>query len=453
MARSLTKSASVAHATYHAVQQESDLVVAILRTALILIAVLAPLMSNATDLHRHAMQASVMLAAVYNVILFLFYWLRVRLRGQRAAVLFLDILLVSAWIYLTMSSGPGESGSPLFPFYYVLIIVSALWFGVSGSLISATLATVLYLFIVFGASGYDPLSLVDALYRQVIYLYLVAIVSGYLVDTFAREREQWTHTQVLLAQYQERFRAAQEVYEVLIPAHPPTVPGLELAARWRPALQEGGGDFYDVIPLESGKVVFAIADVSGKHTRGAIKLPLFKAAFLAAAQVWDDPGKVLAQVNKIVYPFLQPDMFISACVVTVDPRAHLLSYTSAGQDPPVFVQEQSRAPVLLETGGIVLGVEEHAVYPTESLTLAPGDTLCLYTDGITEARSVEAEEFGFQNLEARVQAGVALGLSADGIADNIFEAVAQHARGVARRDDMTLVVMRYRPETVTDVVA
>ncbi|HEY3416268.1 MAG TPA: PP2C family protein-serine/threonine phosphatase [Armatimonadota bacterium] len=446
MARSLTESAPVARATYHAVQQESDLVVVILRTALILIAVLAPLMSNATPLHRHAMQASVLLATIYNIILFVLYWLRIRIHGQRGVVLLLDILLVSSWIYLTMSTGPGEPGSPLFPFYYVLIIISALWFGVSGSLVSASLASVCYLFIVYQVSGYDPLSLVDALYRQVIYLYLVAIVSGYLVDTFTREREQWTRTQVLLAQYQERFRAAQEVYELLIPDNPPRVPGMELAARWRPALQEGGGDFYDVIPLASGKVIITIADVSGKHTRGAIKLPLFKAAFLASAQVWDDPGQVLAHVNTIVYPYLQPDMFISACVVTIDPKEHTLFYASAGQDPPVFVQAKSRSTVLLETGGIVLGVEEHTTYPTESVSLEPGDTLCLYTDGITEARNADGDEFGYQDLEARVQAGVALDLSADGIADNLFEAVAHHARGVARRDDMTIVLMRYHPE-------
>ena len=277
-------------------------------------------------------------------------------------------------------------------------------------------------------------------------MFLIALVTGYMVDIHKREREQWTRSQVLLAQYQERFRAAQEVYELLIPAETPQIRGLDLAARWRPALQEGGGDFYDVIRLSDQRIVITIANVSGKYMRGAIKLPLFKAAFLATAQVWEDPGQVLSQVNRIVYPLLQPDMFISACVVVINLEHHRLLYANAGQDPPVFVRAQTRDTVLLETGGLVLGIEEHATYPTEETVLEPGDTLCFYTDGVTEARNPLAEEFGFHNLEARVQSGVAVGLPAEAIAANIFDAVNQYTRGQARHDDITLVVVRYRPD-------
>lgn len=433
--------------TYHSLYQESDLVVAIFRTALILLAVLAPLLGGVPLASRLVMQVSVLIAAAYNVVVFVLYWTRVRFRGQRALTMFLDLLFITTWVYLTWNAGPLGIGSPLFPFYYVVIIISALWFGVSGALLAAGMTTVLYLALVFRLNGPDPFTLIDALYRDIIYLYLVAIVTGYLVDTHKREREQWTRSQVLLAQYQERFRAAQEVYEMLVPAHPPQVPGLELAARWRPALQEGGGDFYDVISLGPHRIAITIADVSGKYTRGALKLPLFKAAFLAAAQVWEDPGEVLAHVNRIVFPFLQPDMFISASVLVIDQESHRLLYANAGQDPPVFVRNRTRETVLLGTGGIVLGVDERASYPTETQALEPGDTLCLYTDGITETRNPQSDEFGYENLEARVQAGVGIGLSAEAIAENIYDAVLQYSRGLARRDDMTLLVARYRPET------
>lgn len=444
--RVLSQPTAALRAGFQNLQQESELVVVILRTALILLAVLAPAIGEGAVAPRLALQISVVAALVYNTVVFLLYWRRVRLRGQRVAMIVADILLVSAWIFLTWNNGVGDNGSPLFPFYYVVIIISALWFGVSGLLGTASLITVIYLLICYQASGYDPFALVDALYRHVIYIFLVSIAAGYLVDTHKREREQWTRSQVLLAQYQERFRAAQEVYEVLIPSHAPQVPGLELASRWRPALQEGAGDFYDVVVPSPGRAVIAIADVSGKHSRGAMKLPLFKAAFLACAQVWEEPGQVLQQVNRIVYPYLQPDMFISACVVSVDLDRHQLSFANAGQDPPILVRELTRDIAELHAGGMVLGIDRNAAYPTDRLDLEPGDTLCLYTDGITEARNPEAEEFGQEHLTARVQAAVALGLPADGIAENIFDAVSQFVRGEARHDDMTLLVMRYRPD-------
>ncbi len=294
------------------------------------------------------------------------------MHGERQVVLFFDILLVSTWVYYTWNVGPGEIGSPLFPLYYVIVIISALWFGVSGAFTAAGMISIIYLLIAYQSSGHDPFTLIEVLYRQIVYVFLVGLVSGYMVDTHKREREQWTRSQVLLAQYQERFRAAQEVYELLIPAEVPQIRGLDIAARWRPALQEGGGDFYDVIRLSEHRIAITIADVSGKYMRGAIKLPLFKAAFLATVQVWDDPGQVLSQVNRIVYPLLQPDMFISACVAVIDLEQHRLFYANAGQDPPVFVREQTRDTVLLETGGLVLGIDEHATYPTEEKSSRPG---------------------------------------------------------------------------------
>ncbi|HEX2950563.1 MAG TPA: PP2C family protein-serine/threonine phosphatase [Armatimonadota bacterium] len=428
-------------------QQESELVVAILRTVLIILAVLAPISISGTAFSPQlAMQVTISAAIIYNASIIILYWRHIRLRGQREVMVLVDILLVTVWIFFTWGTGPDASGSPLFPAYFLIILTSALWFGVSGVLAVAALISVLYLFITFQITGNDPYTLIDALYRQIIYLFLVAIAAGYFVDTHRREREQWTRSQVLLAQYQERFRAAQEVYELLIPSHTPQIAGLDLASRWRPALQEGGGDFYDVVKPVPDRVAITIADVSGKHSRGAIKLPIFKAAFLATSQVWDDPADVLTHVNRIVYPLLQPDMFISACVVVIDFTRQRLIFANAGQDPPIFIRERTRDIVPFETGGLLLGIDEHTTYQSEEIALEPGDTLCLYTDGITEARNPDGDEFGVENLQARVQSAVAVGLPAEGTAENIFDAVAQHVHGGARHDDMTLLVVRYQPE-------
>ena len=419
---------------------------AILRTVLIIMAVLTPTIGVGAHSFGLAMRITVAGATLYNAVIILLLIRQVRLRGQRLLLTIIDILLVSIWVLLTWSVSPGEIGSPLFAFYYVVILFSALWFGVSGVLAVTLVIAALYLAISFYAGGNNPYLLVDVLFRHVAYLFLVAISAGYLVDTHKRERDQWTRSQVMLAQYQERFRAAQEVYEMLMPAHTPQIVGLDLASRWRLALREGGGDFYDVIAPTPNRVVLTVADVSGKHARGTTKLPLFKAAFLACAQVWVEPGEILQQVNRIVYQALQPDMFISACIVVIDMEHHSLSFANAGQDPPVLVREGDHSFIELISGGLLLGIDEHASYPTEAIALHSGDALCLYTDGITEARSPGGDEFGYDTLRARVQAAVGLGLPAEGIAENIFDAVTQHQHGESRHDDMTLLVMRYRPE-------
>ncbi|MHB0936315.1 MAG: PP2C family protein-serine/threonine phosphatase [Armatimonadota bacterium] len=445
MARQVNSLTGRMRLAYQNVPQESELVVAILRTVLIFLAALAAALGTAGTI-RPEMKLSILAAIVYNAALFILALLRIRIHGQRQAMLVLDILLVTAWVYFTWGTGLDAGPSPLVPFYYLVIVVGALWFGITGTLATAAGISALYLLLIFHFSGGDALAMVEAIYRQVIYLFLVGLAAGYVVDTHKREREQWARSQVLLAQYQERFRAAQEMYETLIPVQMPTVAGLELAARWRPALREGGGDFYDVVPLSDGRVMLIVADVAGKATHGVTKLPLFKAAFLAASQVWDDPGEILSRVNQIVYPQLQPDMFITACVLIIDQKRHTFLYANAGQDAPIFVRNRTRETVLLETGGLVLGIDRKATYPTEEQELEPGDTLCLYTDGITEARDAAGEEFGYQNLEARVLAGVAIGLSLESIVENIFEAVQQHAYRESRHDDTTLMMVRYRPE-------
>jgi len=358
----------------------------------------------------------------------------------------LDVLLVTIWVFLTWREGIEYGPSPLLPFYYLTIIIGALWFGITGSLGTATGVAGLYLLLICHFNAGEAFELIDAIYRQVIYFFLVALTAGYVVDTHKREREQWARTQVLLAQYQERFRAAQEMYELLIPAQLPRIPGLAVSACWRPALREGGGDFYDMVLRPDRRVVVTIADVAGKATRGVTKLPIFKAAFMTAAQIWDDPGQILSQVNRIVYPQLQPDMFISACVMVIDPERGQLLFANAGQEAPIFVRSHTRGTVMLETGGLVLGIDADAIYPSEKQQLQPGDALCLYTDGITEARNPGGEEFGYQNLEARVIAGVAIDLSVEAIVDNIFTAVQEHAHGERCHDDMTLLLLRFHSE-------
>lgn len=431
---------------YHILNHESELLAAILRAIFIILAAVTLIISDASNAGDIIRYISVSGLFVFNLFYIVMLINEVRLPDNRLYIIIVDVLLISSWVYSTWSINPGEIGSPLFAMYFVVLLFSAIWFGILGTLTTAFAIAGIYMAISFFASGSNPYILLDIIFRHILYLLLVAVSAGYMVETHKRDRKQSARTQALVSQYEERFRAAQEVYEMLIPANAPQITGLELAARWRPALREGGGDFYDVIKINDQRVVITIADVAGKHSRGASKLPLFKAAFQACSQVWSDPADILQHVNGIVYPLLQPDMFISSSVVVIDLQQHTLAYSNAGHNPPVMIRGGDNSTVELNSGGILLGVNEVSNYPTETIPLKSGDLLCLYTDGITETQNPEGNQFGYENLAARIKSAVALKMPAEAIAENIYEAVSSHLNGGMRKDDLTLLIMRYSPE-------
>jgi serine phosphatase RsbU (regulator of sigma subunit) len=430
--------------------QESELVVAIIRTALIIIAMVAPWKVEASEGTQHAMTVIIVSAAIYNVAVFVALVMNLRLPLRRVTMLAMDVVFVASWVVLTWQPGlgPGEAYSPLFPYIYIVVCIGALWYRVTGALLTAVVLSIIYLLAIHIRTD-DPVTVVDALFRDVVYVFLLAITAGYMADVLLRRQTQYIAAQKLLQQYQERFRVAQEAYETLLPMEPPVIPNLEIATRWEVAFREGGGDFYDVIRLDHQRTLFVIADVSGKATRGARKLPLFKLTIQSVAQEEKDPGRILTRVNRNVFASLQPDMFIGACLIVIDTSTGTMTYANAGQDPPILVRRHSLDTVQLRTGGLVLGVTDDQEYQSKRLTLESGDVLCLYTDGFTEARNPEGREYGYPDLEGRIRAAVGIGLTAQAAADNLYQAVRDHVQDVTLHDDRALVIVRYLPNTAS----
>ncbi len=437
---------------YQDLLHESELVVAFVRMAMVALAVIVPSVAGINQDMRTGLQYSIGFALAYLLIFFALRQFRIVVPNARFFMLVLDGTLVLCWVMLTWQNTTGIAGSPLFPLCYVVVIIGALWFEAVGAMLTAAVITAAYLLIIFRISG-DPQLLTVAIYREVSFLFIIGILSGYLVDKQRRERVQQSQSRELLGQYQARFEAAQEVYEMLIPTAMPRVPGVELGTRWRPAMLEGGGDFLDAALLPDGRIAVTIADVSGKSLRGSLKLPIFKASFQACVQVWQDPGDILTQVNRMVYPTLQPDMFICACVAVIDPVEGTLSYANAGLDPPCYFSPASDFTIPLESGGLLLGIDDHAFYTTEQVYMRPGDTLCLFTDGVTEARNPTDEEFGTERLWAEVKACTQRDLSADGIAGEIFDSVNKFMGSAVRHDDLTILVLRFQPDDTTQTLS
>jgi serine phosphatase RsbU (regulator of sigma subunit) len=423
------------------------LVVAIIRTALIIIAALAPWREEAGDATRAAMNVVTIAAGVFNVTVFAAFWLGLRLPFQRALMLAMDILFVGAWVALTWQSGPGPgvAFSPLFPFCYIVVLTGALWYRVPGAFAAALALAGLYLLAIHTWVD-DPIALVDALFRDVVYLFLVAIAAGYLVDFYGRKQLQGERDHAQLRLYQLRFRAVQSDYARLLRPPLPAVAGLEISGKWTVAVNEGGGDCYGVIVLDDQRVLLYIADIAGKGPDAARHVPALKTAIESVAQTEHDPARLLTRINRTLYDALQPDGFIGICLGVLDVPGGTLVYANAGQDPPILLRRSTLQALPLRTGDRVLGVTRDYTYHTAQLALEPGDLLCLYTDGVTEARDPFGREYGEPDLEGRLRAAVALDYTAEAVAVNIQQAVRLHVTDQLRRDDMALLIVRYVPE-------
>jgi phosphoserine phosphatase RsbU/P len=235
---------------------------------------------------------------------------------------------------------------------------------------------------------------------------------------------------------------AREVQQRLFPQIIPLIPGVDLAGRCRPAL-EVGGDYYDLIEMEGGHLGFAIGDVSGKGISAALIMASLRASLRGL--ILDDPGdlaRMMQKVSHLVYEASSSSRYATFFFATLNPRTREFRYVNAGHNPPVLVKQASRALMRLEDGGPVVGMLPFAVYEAQSVTLESGDLLIAYTDGISEAMTVDDEEWGETRMLAAVPPHPSA--SAEEILDGIFLAADAFTAGAEQHDDMTLLVMKIK---------
>jgi serine phosphatase RsbU (regulator of sigma subunit) len=185
--------------------------------------------------------------------------------------------------------------------------------------------------------------------------------------------------------------AAETLQRSLLPQLSPQHPGLEVAARYRPAqaFSEVGGDWYDVIALEGDRTALAVGDVMGSGIPAATAMGRLRTATSTLADLDLEPSRILTHLDKITHGL---DPYIATCVYAVyDPHRGRLQMASAGHLPPVLIRA-GRPPELLDLPtGTPLGVGG-VPFETTTLDLEPGDQLVLYTDGLVETRSDPIDE-------------------------------------------------------------
>jgi sigma-B regulation protein RsbU (phosphoserine phosphatase) len=239
-----------------------------------------------------------------------------------------------------------------------------------------------------------------------------------------------------LARKEVELRIAHEVQQALFPRQLPSGRGLEFAAICIP-FSGISGDYYDVLELPDGRLIFAIADISGKGISAALLMANLQALLRVMAKSAPDPGEVCRRLNEHLHQVTDASKFATLFYAEWTPAEKRLRYVNAGHNAPVLLKNGHGQR--LDLGGMPLGMFPAAEFGTGVVCLEPGDTLVLYSDGITEAVSKNGEEFGDARLEAVVKAHCGKPLTE--IQEQILAGVRQWS-AQAQEDDMTLVIAR-----------
>lgn len=232
---------------------------------------------------------------------------------------------------------------------------------------------------------------------------------------------------------------AREIQQGLLPRTLPSINGFEVSAI-NISSKQVGGDYYDVIPTSSGKFIITIADVSGKGTPASLLMANVQATVHALVPFDLELPVGTARINDLIHRNTSSDKFITFFWGSLDPASKIFRYVNAGHNPPFVVRANGTIERLTE-GGLILGImKTFAPYLEGSVELHSGDSVILFTDGVSEAMDVSGVDYTEERLERFVQ--TLNGLSAEKILTAIKNEIQLYTAGAPQSDDITLVVFK-----------
>jgi serine phosphatase RsbU (regulator of sigma subunit) len=234
------------------------------------------------------------------------------------------------------------------------------------------------------------------------------------------------------------LRIAADIQRALLP-EPAFDAGIaDLAAASIPC-RTVGGDFFDYIDVGDGGFGFALGDVAGKGPPAALLAAAVQSNFAAHAPVSKTPADAMERINKALLRRAIEARFATMFYGAITPDGKL-SYSNAGQEPPLVVRANSTA--WLEEGGPVLGLLSIATYNFDTVPLAPGDLVVVCSDGVTEARNIAGDEFGRDRLLEALDGRH--GSKPEAVLEHVLGLVKTFSQGAAQADDITLLILRYK---------
>ena len=261
------------------------------------------------------------------------------------------------------------------------------------------------------------------------------------IDRGLRQLEMWREAEASrdkLLTLQSELDVANSMQQSILPKVFPKNDQYELYGSMAPA-RNVGGDFFDIIRLEYGRLGIAIADVSDKGIPAALFMMSSRTLLKGAALGCEDPGTVVTVVNDQLQDGNEANMFVTLFYAVFDPETGLVRYANGGHNPPLIVHRDGSSTILPLTGGVALGVAPQFEFSTDQCRLEPGEALVMYTDGVSEAEDLDSEEFGMDRL-LEVFAGAPLE-SAQAANDAVFAAVREFAGDRSQSDDITCLVL------------
>jgi sigma-B regulation protein RsbU (phosphoserine phosphatase) len=245
--------------------------------------------------------------------------------------------------------------------------------------------------------------------------------------------------------YQEELKIAKAVQKSLLPQKPEQASWFEMAA-FSESADEVGGDYYDTLKISDSKVAGIIADVSGKGTTAAFHMSQMKGIFHSLAQDAADPKSFFKRANNALAHCLERGAFISAVYFIIDNESKTLTYARAGHCPVLFYHRQDNRTGFLSDKGTALGMIRNSGYEnlihTCSVNWHPGDIMVLYTDGITEARNTQGEEFGYDRLGELLK--IHRDQANDGIRESMIRALHDFTETDELNDDHTMLIVKFK---------
>ena len=255
----------------------------------------------------------------------------------------------------------------------------------------------------------------------------IAIVNAQLYEQVAEQEQRM----------ERDLAMAHELQINLLPAQSPTLQNAELGVRFQPA-RAIGGDLYDFMSYSRGRLAIAVGDVSGKGARAALYAALVSGFLRSHATEELCPAEMLSAINASLVRRPITAQFVSIAFSVWNDRARKFQVASSGLPRPIYCH--AGRTEIVEATGIPLGLLPETSYDSLTYNAQPGDVFVLFSDGLIDAANRDGELFGRSGIERVVAQSCAL--PAQGIADAVFNAAADHAAGVDPYDDQTIVVLK-----------
>ena len=282
----------------------------------------------------------------------------------------------------------------------------------------------------------------------------------YMEKSLKEYIQQLTETTASKERIESELKIAHDIQMSILPKIFPPFPErkeFDIFAMIEPA-REVGGDFYDFFFIDDEHFCFTIGDVSGKGVPASLFMAVTK-TLIKAKTLWDaDPGSILTKVNKDLSQGNEACMFVTSFIAVLNTKTGELLYANGGHNPPLMIRSENHPPFreggdeglpgkvefLAVSKGLVVGAMEDYVYQTDRISLKPGDSIFIYTDGVTEAMNEQGELFSEDRLKK--QTIQLQGKSVEEIISGTMEEIKSFSHGVPQSDDIAMMTLQFRGE-------